>query len=64
MRLVVLLNPKVPVEHAVKGREYAEASFGAYCPSDDVHDHGSIARSLREMADALESLTENDPTIY
>ena len=55
MRIVILINPKLPVEHYNKGREYADASIGLDLPMENVEDHTALAKGLREAADALEA---------
>lgn len=62
MRIVILLNPKLPVEHFKKGNDYAEASFGFSAPISSIDDNRAIATALREAADMLEapSLPDND----
>jgi hypothetical protein len=52
MRLVICINPRVPLEHHVEGRKYAEASIG-FDYSGAIDDKAALAAHLREAADAL-----------
>lgn len=63
MRIVILINPKLPVEHYKKGRDYAEASMGFDVPMANVEDNAALARGLREAATALEAPTVPDPEL-
>ncbi len=62
MRLVLLINPKVPVEHGIKGRNIAEASFGFDVAMSEI-DPIRIAKALREAANLLEAPTIEDPDL-
>ena len=55
MRIVILINPKLPVEHGIKGRKYAEASIGFNASMDSTEDTVSLARGLRELIEVLEA---------
>lgn len=60
MRAVICFNPRVPLEHAIKGREYAEVTLG-FDFFANVQDHAALARELRALADVLEAPTVPDP---
>ena len=60
MRIVILINPKLPVEHWKHGREYAEASHGFDTLMTNAEDKRGLAIALREAADILEAPTMPD----
>lgn len=53
MRIVICINPRVPLEHAVKGRDYSERTIGASYSPGDINDDAAVAAVLRELADVL-----------
>ena len=63
MRIIILLNPnkELPIEHCIKGKQYAEASYGFDVTSlKDVHDHSGLAKILRDAANVLDAPTIPD----
>lgn len=60
MRVVILINPKLPVESIKRGQEYAEASIGFDLPMKDVEDNVTLAQGLRNIAAALEARSTLD----
>lgn len=59
MRIVVCINPHVPLEHFIKGSKYAERSIGTTTPVVDINDNFAIARVLRDIADTITPDPEN-----
>ena len=53
MRIVILLNPKLPVEHKGEGQKYAEASVGFDAELTGVEDKRGLANALRAAADMM-----------
>lgn len=62
MRAVICFNPHVPLEHAIKGNNYSEASLG-FDFNGTIGDMDALAAHLRELADALTAPAVTDPDL-